>query len=89
MSTSTRTRDESRLAFEVHLTTCTACRIDVVCGVVALSLCAAGDRLLARYAHHSVVYAATVRQVVPALARRAATTTEALRQYADAQERKP
>lgn len=90
MSTSPNTRDAQRLAFEAHLTACTTCRIDVTLGAAVPALCADGARLVASYVRHGVIHAATVQRAAataPALARRAATTTEALRQYVDAQER--
>jgi hypothetical protein len=89
MSASPNTRDAQRLAFEAHLAVCTACRIDITLGAAVPALCADGARLVASYVRHGVSYAAIARRAeatAPAAARRAATTTEALRQYVDAQE---
>ena len=86
----TNTRDAQRLAFEAHLSTCTACRIDITLGTATPAPCADGARLLMSYVRHAVSHAAVARRAeatAPAAARRAATTTEALRQYVDAQER--
>lgn len=89
MPAPTNTRDAQRLAFEAHLSACTACRIDVTLGAAVPAPCADGARLLMSYVRHAVSHAAVTRRTeatAPAAARRAATTTEALRQYVDAQE---
>lgn len=86
----TNTRDAQRVAFEAHLATCTACRIDVTLGTTTPALCADGARLLLSYVRHGVSHAAAARRAVattPAASRRAGTTTEALRRLVDAQER--
>lgn len=88
MPTPTNIRDAQRLAFEAHLAACTACRIDVTLGAAVPALCADGARLVASYVHHGVTHAATARRTeatAPAAARRAGSTTEALRRLVDAQ----
>ena len=87
MPTPTNTRDAQRLAFEAHLSTCAACRIDITLGAAVPALCADGARLVASYVRHAVSHAAIARRAeatAPAAARRTGTTTEALRQLADA-----